>query len=154
MPMDLEILRDALNSPEPARAALAALVAFHALRTSQLRALQLADIRDGRLFLPDRTVPLAAPVREKLAAWLDERARRWPATVNPHVFISQYTAVRLGAVSGDWISGKNRVPAQAIREDRILHEALATHGDVRRLGDLFGLSVGAAERYAHTTDQS
>ena len=154
MPMDLEILRDALNSPEPARAALAALVAFHALRTSQLRALQLADIRDGRLFLPDRTVPLAAPVREKLAAWLDERARRWPATVNPHVFISQYTAVRLGAVSGDWISGTNRVPAQAIREDRILHEALATHGDVRRLGDLFGLSVGAAERYAHTTDQS
>ena len=40
----------------------------------------------------------------------------------------------------------------AIREDRILHEALATRGDVRRLTDLFGLSVHAASRYATVDD--
>ena len=40
------------------------------------------------------------------------------------------------------------VSAQAVREDRILDEALATGGDIRRLCDLFGLTVGGAERYA------
>jgi hypothetical protein len=43
---------------------------------------------------------------------------------------------------------------QAMREDRILREALATEADVRRLCDLFGITVGAAVRYAHTTGQS
>lgn len=147
MPVDLAQLRDAVNSSEPARAALAALVAFHALRSAQLRTLQLTDIRDGRIFLPDRIVVLAEPVRKRLAAWLSERASRWPNTANPHLFINQYTAVRTGPVSGYWVSGTNRLPAQAIREDRILHESLATGGDVRRLTDLFGLSVGGAERY-------
>ncbi|GAA2090609.1 hypothetical protein [Actinomadura alba] len=41
---------------------------------------------------------------------------------------------------------------QAIREDRILHEAHPTAGDIRRLADLFGLSINAAERYAATVD--
>lgn len=100
-----------------------------------------------------RTILLADPVRERIAAWLDKRSRRYPATTNPHLFVSQYTAVRLGPVSSSWISHTHRIPARAIREDRILHEALVTRGDVRRLGDLFGLTVGAAERYAHTTDQ-
>jgi hypothetical protein len=36
---------------------------------------------------------------------------------------------------------------QALREDRILHEVHATGGDIVRLCDLFGLSIGAAERY-------
>ena len=34
-----------------------------------------------------------------------------------------------------------------MREDRILHEARATGGDVRRICDLFGLTVEAAVRY-------
>ena len=41
---------------------------------------------------------------------------------------------------------------QQIREDRILHEALATGGDVRRLCDLFGISVAAALRYTAVLD--
>jgi hypothetical protein len=41
---------------------------------------------------------------------------------------------------------------QAIREDRILHEAHATKGDVRHLCDLFGLSVAGAQRYTATLD--
>jgi len=63
MPMDLEILRDALTV-RARRAALAALVAFHPAH-SQLRALQLADIRDGRLFCRSHR-PLALRA-EKLA---------------------------------------------------------------------------------------
>lgn len=153
LPMDLHKVRDALHSDNPVRAALTALVAFHAPRVAQVRNLQLTDVRDGRMFLPGNTVVLATPVRDRLAAWLEERARRWPRTANPHLFVNHYTAVRTCPVSGAWITRTIGVRAQAIREDRILNEALATHGDVRRLGDLFGLTAGGATRYAHTTDQ-
>jgi hypothetical protein len=153
MPVYPQLIREAVDSDDPARAALASLIAFHGLRSGELRDLLLADLSDCRLFLPGRTVLLADPAREPIAAWLDKRSRRFPATTNPHLFVSQYTAVRLGPVSSSWISHTHRIPAQAIREDRILHEALVTRGDVRRLGDLFGRTVGGAERYAHTTGQ-
>lgn len=147
MPIDLDVVRDALDVAKPARAALTALVAFHGLRSGQLRALLLTDVRDGRLHIENRTVVLAGPVRDRLAIWLEERARRWPGTANSHLFVSHYTAVRTGPVSSVWITDTNRVPVKAIREDRILNEAIATGGDVRRISDLFGLSVGGAERY-------
>ncbi len=152
LPLNLDTVREAIHSAQPARAALAALVAFHALRSGQLASLKLTDVRDGRLHLDGRVIPLAGPVRERLAAWLDERARRWPATVNPHLFINWYTAVRETPVSSPWISHTLGISPQAVREDRILDEALATRGDIRRLCDLFGLTVGGAERY--TRDSS
>jgi hypothetical protein len=148
VPLNLDTVREAIHSTQPARAALAALVAFHALRSGQLASLELTDVHDGRLHLDGRVIPLAGPVRERLAAWLDERARRWPATVNPHLFINWYTAVRETPVSSPWISHTLGISPQAVREDRILDEALATGGDIRRLCDLFGLTVGGAERYA------
>jgi hypothetical protein len=49
-----------------------------------------------------------------------------------------------------WITGTIGTSAQAIREDRILDEALAANGDIRRLCDLFGLTAGGAERYARS----
>jgi hypothetical protein len=49
-----------------------------------------------------------------------------------------------------WITGTIGTSEQAIREDRILDEALATNGDIRRLCDLFGLTVGGAERYGRS----
>jgi hypothetical protein len=150
LPVDLAPVREALNSTDPARAALAALVAFHAPRAGQVRALRLGDVGDGRLSLPGRTVLLARPVMERLNAWLDERERRWPGTANPHLFVNQYTAVRTCPVSKFWVTKTIGMSAEAIRQDRILDEALATGGDVRRLGDLFGLSVGGAERYARS----
>ena len=151
--MDTPLLRDTVNSTQPVRAALGALIAFHALRPNEVRLLQLTDLHDERLRIGGRTILLAEPVRAKLRAWLDERARRWPNTTNPHLFINLHTAVRTCPTSREWITVTLGVSAQAIREDRILHEALATKGDVRRLGDLFGLTVAGAERYAHTTDQ-
>jgi len=44
------------------------------------------------------------------------------------------------------------ISAKAIREDRILDEAIATAGDARRISDLFGLSVTQATRYTNVLD--
>ncbi|GAB3000987.1 hypothetical protein GCM10017788_50880 [Amycolatopsis acidiphila] len=149
LPIDLTPVRDAMLSTKPVRAALATLIAFHALRPKDVCALLLTDLRDGRLYLDGRTILLADPVRASLSAWLAERARRWPHTINPYLFINLHTAVRTCRVDPTWISTTIGFSAQAIREDRILHEAITT-GDVRRLSDLFGLTIGGAERYTHT----
>jgi hypothetical protein len=76
-------LRQALGSADPARAAMAALAAFHGLRNHHLRALLLTDIDAARLRIGDRTILLAGPVRERLTTWLNHRAARWPATPQP-----------------------------------------------------------------------
>lgn len=39
------------------------------------------------------------------------------------------------------------VSCRSIREDRILAEALASHGDAKRLHDMVGLSINASLRY-------
>jgi integrase len=154
LPADLALVREALQSPDPARAAVVALAAFHGLRAGQVRELRLTDLHDGRLHLRDHIVLLAGPARVRLTAWLDYRARHWPGTANPHLFITRRTATGLGPAGLRWIKLKTGIPGgvQAIREDRILHEAHASGGDLRRLCDLFGLSVSAAERYTSTLD--
>jgi hypothetical protein len=81
---------------------------------------------------------------------LDEALRRVkPAvTYNAPTFSNQSVA-RNGSVA----SGSGRPPdATDIRQDRILDEAKATSGDVRRLADLFGLSIAAGNRYAATVE--
>jgi hypothetical protein len=147
---DLAALREAITSADPARAAMTALAAFHGLRNHHLRGILLTDLDGRRLRTGGRTILLAVPVRQRLTAWLDHRASRWPATLNPHLFINVRTAVRTGQVSSLYITQAAGIPVQRIREDRILHEAHATSGDVRRLCDLFGLSIKAAERYTAT----
>lgn len=109
---------------------------------------------DGRLFLSNRTVLLADPVRDRLAAYLDYRNSRWPRTANAHLFLSQTTACGVEAVSNVWVNDVLGMPARRLREDRLLHEAEATGGDPRRICDLFGLTVGAALRYTSTVDQA
>jgi hypothetical protein len=153
LPANLTHLQAALSRDRPARAALAALIAYHAPRSGQLRALQLTDIRDGRLHLPGHTALLAEPVKQRLTAWLDHRAERWPATLNPHLFINTHTAVRTGPVSHHWINQTLGMSGQAVREDRILYEAITSGGDIRRICDLFGLSVAGAQRYTDTVDE-
>ncbi|MCL6732600.1 hypothetical protein PWE32_04705 [Streptomyces neyagawaensis] len=46
------------------------------------------------------------------------------------------------------------MPARPLREEHLLHEAEATGGDLCRICDLFGLTVGAALRYTSTVDQT
>lgn len=154
LPLDVELLRNALNSPDPTRAVLIALVAFHGLRSGQLRNLKLQDLRDGRLHIDGRVVLLADPVRVRVSAYLDYRTRTWPNSANPHLFLTIRSASGLNPAGKRWIKLKIDVPGavQAIREDRILSEAQATGGDIRQICDMFGLSVTAAQRYAATVD--
>lgn len=151
-PVDLTALRTALNSTEPATAALAGLLAFHAIRIYQLRTLHLTDVRDGRLYLGDHVIPLAEPVQQRLRAYLDHRQHRWPNTANPHLFIHYRNATTTRPVTPWWIGKRLGMSAQSIRQDRILDEAHATGGDVRQLCDLFGLSIAGAYRYTTTVD--
>lgn len=147
LPADLGMIREGLDSPDTVRAAMTALLAFHALRAGQIRNLRLTDIRDGRLHLPDRDILLAEPVRTRLAAYLDHRSQRWPNTANPHLFIHHRSALGTAPVGGRWLGLTLGTAARVIRTDRIVDEVLATGGDIRRICDLFGLTVGGAARY-------
>jgi hypothetical protein len=154
LPVDTDAIRAALNSPDPAAALAVALVAFHALASREVRQLQLTDIVDGRLTLGERVIPLAGPVLPRLAAWLDHRARRWPGTANPHLFINRRTALRRSAISRTFPWIQVNLAPQTLREDRILDEIRATGGDIRLVCELFGLSVDAALRYLTAADPS
>ncbi|HET7488287.1 MAG TPA: hypothetical protein VFJ85_10180, partial [Acidimicrobiales bacterium] len=142
LPLDAEAIRNALDSADPATALAVALVAFHALASREVRALKLTDIVDGRLTVDRRTLPLAGPVLPRLTAWLDHRARRWPSTQNPHLFVSPKSAPRLTAVSRPFPWRQVAFRPQTLREDRILDEVRATGGDLVQICHLFGLSVG------------
>lgn len=152
LPLDTALIRTELNSPNPAVALAVALVAFHALTVKEVRELQLTDITGGRMLLGDRDIPLAAPVRTRLTAWLNYRNQTWPGSANPHLLINRRTAPRLITVGRAFPWKDTAFRPQALREDRILHEIRDTGGDVRRLCDLFGLSVEGATRYLKTVE--
>lgn len=154
LPVVPGLLRAGLDSPDPARAALIALVAYHGLRSGHLRNLRLTDVRDGRLHLQGRKVLLAEPVRSRLGTYLDYRSRSFPRSANPHLFLTTRSANGLNPAGVRWLNLKIDITggAQAVREDRILDEAQASRGDIRRICDMFQLSVTAAERYAFTVD--
>lgn len=150
LPLDTDLIRADLNSPDPAVALAVALVAFHALTSKQVRNLQLTDIADGRLTLPGRVIPLAAPVRVRLAAWLDHRSASWPASINPHLFIHRRSAGRLTPPGPQFPWIHTQVKPRALREDRILQEIHANGADVRAICDLFGITINTAMHYAQT----
>lgn len=152
LPLDTDAIRAALNAADPAVALAVALVAFHAITSRELRALLLTDITGGRMTIEGRTIPLAAPARVRLGAWLDHRQRTWPATINPHLFVGRKTAPRLVPVGSQFPWRRTTLRPQALREDRILQEIHATGGDVRRICDLFGISIEAALRYRSTLE--
>ena len=70
------------------------------------------------------------------------------------MLINRRTAPRLvpGGHAFPWKNSALR--PQVLREDRILHEIHATGGDLRRLCDLFGLSVAGATRYLSTIEHA
>lgn len=157
LPLTPELIahvRDLLNADSPATALVVALIAFHGIRLGQLQRIKLTDIVDGRLTVDGRTVPLAVPVRDRLATWLDHRAARWPNTTNSYLFVNKRSVYRGCTVGARWLHltiGKGITPRQ-LREDRILSEAHANGGDVRAISDLFGLSISASSRYAYSLE--
>ncbi len=147
MPIDTTTIQDALNAPHPARALAVALVAFHGLTAGQITKILITDVRDSRLTLDGRTIPLAGPVRTRLRAYLDYRNQRWPNTANPHLLVNRKSAPHVTPVAARYPWHRYPLAPRPLREDRILHEVHATGGDVRRICDLFGLSIKGAMRY-------
>lgn len=92
-------------------------------------------------------IVLAEPVRQRLAAYLDYRARTWPSTITAHLFIHVRSAFRDRPATPWWIHKQLGMPGQLIRQDRILDEAHAASGELRMVCELFGLSAAGALRY-------
>ncbi|MCX5063789.1 MULTISPECIES: hypothetical protein [unclassified Streptomyces] len=139
-----------VGEADPARAAVTALLAFHALRPAEIRHLTLHDARDlesNRLYVPGRTIRLGAPVRVRLAVYLAHRTRRWPHTANLYFFVTRRTALSTAPVSRPWLYRHYPASSTLLRDDRILDEVQAADGDVKMICMMFGLSVHAASRY-------
>ncbi|MFJ5952615.1 hypothetical protein [Streptomyces noursei] len=134
-----------------------ALVAVHALPGTTIRGLQLSwlDLSAGTLTTGAGLLPhvvLLEDFTHQLAAdWLTERHRRWPAAINPHLFISQQSALDttcrpVSATMFRKVFSRVGLTMEQVRQDRILFEA-RQHADPLHLMRLFGLSDGPAMRY-------
>jgi hypothetical protein len=135
------------------------LVAIHGLGKREASRLLLADLDlpGGRLLvrrsLARHTVYLDELTRALAIAWLRERHRRWPATANPHLLISQQTAAMdtLPPVSSmamtDIFRPLGLTPSR-LRQDRILDEARHT-ADPVHLMRVFGISDTTAMKYVY-----
>jgi hypothetical protein len=146
--IDLDALREALNSPRPAQTSIAALLGFYAIRIGQLCRLKLTDVCDGRLHLGDQVILLARPARERVSAYHSYSTMTWPSSINPRLFIRARSWTSTRPVTAAWIASQPRVSAQHIRLDRILDQDQATSGDAWALYDLFGMSLANSTRYA------
>ncbi|MGW8685421.1 hypothetical protein ACWGNN_31145 [Streptomyces sp. NPDC055817] len=98
LPLEVQPIRQALESADPARVLLCALTAFHGLHVHQLRHLKLTDLDDGRLTIDDRVIVLAAPARDRLTAYSsmeDDRA----ASARTAIVLPRHPGRRRFAVS-------------------------------------------------------
>lgn len=62
------------------------------------------------------------------ADWIAERHRRWPGTTNPHLLVSQQSAIHTGhppisTSMFDPVFRRAGLTMQQVRQDRILFEA-------------------------------
>jgi hypothetical protein len=134
------------------------LAAIHAARPKAIRELLLDDIDLGnhRLIIAGHARPLDEYTRQAILDWLDYRRSRWPNTANPHLILSQQSALETGPVSKVWITNALRgltATLERLRVDRQLEEAL-THGpDPLHLATVFGINEKTAIRYATTARQ-
>ena len=149
MPTDTAVLGALFNSPDPATAAITALIGVHGLRPAEASALQLVDIHDHRIHLPDRTILLAHATKATLDRYLLHRHHRWPGSINPHFLVHSRSASTLEPVRVPWLTDKLGIPPSAMRQDRILAEVNAG-GDHRRLCDFFGITIETAAHYLST----
>jgi hypothetical protein len=134
-----------------------ALAAIHAARPGQIRALLTSDVHigDRRIIIAGRPRPLDDLTRRLLTEWLDYRRTRWPHTANPHLLISQRSALGLGPVSAPWIRDLRGLSAtlDRLRIDRQLEEALACNADPLHVASVFGIDTSTAIRYATNARQ-
>ncbi len=116
---------------------VAALVAIHGLgkRETPRLLLEDLDLPAGTLAvrreLARHTLYLDELTHTLASGWLRERHRRWPRTANPHLLVSQQTAVMdtLPPISSMVMTGVFRplgLSPSKLRQDRILDEARHT----------------------------
>ena len=151
-----DVLAGLLSSARTPLARLViAFVAVHALGGNEMRSILATDLNLSRGTLTIRrglphTVHLEGLTRQLITDWLNYRHERWPASTNPHLLVSQKTAldpdhpaISLGTLRANLPTG---VTLDGLRQDRILNEALETT-DPLRLMRLFGISDQTAMRY-------
>ncbi|MFF9090959.1 hypothetical protein ACF1BE_32205 [Streptomyces sp. NPDC014991] len=135
---------------------IVALAAIHALPGHEIRTLQTTGLDLSRGTLEVRrgllrhTLYLEELSHQLAADWTTYRHRRWPASANPHLLVSQKTAVdpdhpavSIGLLSGALPRG---LTLSGLRQDRILNEA-SESADPLRLMRLFGITEQTAMRY-------
>ncbi|MGN9846066.1 tyrosine-type recombinase/integrase [Nonomuraea sp. H19] len=137
----------------PAIRLILALAAVHAARPKMIRDLQLDDIDLGnhRITIGGHLRPLDELTRQALLAWLDYRRSRWPRTANPHLLLTQHTAMENSPVGKLWVTNAVRgltATLERLRIDRQLEEALTRGPDPLHLAAVFGIDDKTAIRYA------
>ncbi|MFF3193787.1 hypothetical protein [Streptomyces misionensis] len=145
------------RAPTAMAKAVVALAAIHALGSTEIRRLQLTDLNRsaGRLITHRRgdkhTVYLDELTLKLLTDWLRERAERWPRSTNPHLFVTQVTALD---PTGPPVAKYGLQPIfthlglqpRRLRVDRILDEAHET-ADPVHLMRVFGIAPETAMKY-------
>lgn len=145
------------RAPTAMAKAAVALVAIHALGSKELRHLLQTDLdrSAGRLVVRRRfgkhVVYLDDMTMRLLTDWLRSRAERWPRSTNPHLFVTQMTALDS---SGPPVAKYGLQPIftdlglqpQKLRIDRILDEAHET-ADPVHLMRVFGIADTTAMKY-------
>ncbi|WP_342791269.1 hypothetical protein [Streptomyces montanus] len=159
-PVLSDLLPGLLDDAETPFARLAiVLAAVHAVPAGEIRTVRTADLNLARGTLELRrgllrhTLYLEELTHQLTADWLTYRHQRWPTSVNPHLLVSQKTALdpdhpAVHRVTMQLILPKG-LTLDRLRQDRILDEAFAT-GDPLKLMRLFGISEGTAMRYVGT----
>jgi site-specific recombinase XerD len=137
----------------PAQRVIVVLAAVHAARATDMQRLALddLDLPNRRITIGGNQQRLGDLAHQVLQAWLTQRRAAWPHTPNPHVLISRRTALGTDPVSQGYLQFHLRrygISLDRIRQDRILHEALATGADMLHLALVFNLPHATASRYA------
>ncbi|UXY26070.1 hypothetical protein [Streptomyces sp. HUAS TT20] len=146
-----------LDKAPTAMAKVVGLVAIHALGPQEIRHQFLTglDRPAGHLVVRrrcgDHVVHLDELTMKLLSDWLRERAERWPRSTNPHLIVTQVTAVDPNGppVSEDGlrlIFRRLGIQPRTLRIDRLLDEAHET-ADPVHLMRVFGISDTTALKY-------
>ncbi|MER7694130.1 hypothetical protein ABTX87_56330, partial [Streptomyces sp. NPDC097610] len=121
----------------PADKLIVVLVALHALGSNDVTQLLTSNLNVSRGHLavrrPSRfhTIYLDQLTHELALTWLRDRHRRWSTSANPHLLVSQVTAMdndgpAIHRTTVNRIFKKLGLNPQQVRIDRILHEAHVT----------------------------
>ncbi|MEU0352744.1 hypothetical protein ABZ302_38935 [Streptomyces sp. NPDC006237] len=136
-----------------------ALTAVHALPGHEMPTLLTCDLNlahgtlEARRGLLRHTLYIEEFTHGLAAEWLTYRHRRWPASTNPHLLVSQRTALDPDHPPVSMTMLHRHLPKgftlDGLRQDRILNEALET-GDPLKLMRLFGITEKTAMHYVTT----